>query len=233
MRMKEFFNNLAKKREEKRKYKQLAAAIKAGDLEGVRTALKDGADAGFFPGDTKKLPLALALQQGDADIFKELMQTQGGQTTLVLWHYDFRDLKLTTAMNDHLYFLPSFLYAAIEDRQQDIALLLLDSPLVRHDKSGDLMVRGAVRLDKFSAAYALMKTPLALARDMGLPKVVAVLEEKHNIVSNIQKNRDAEELEKIAAQKQAEAEALLREAAALKQQAGEQPKPHAPGGFRL
>ncbi|TAL37711.1 MAG: hypothetical protein EPN97_04760 [Alphaproteobacteria bacterium] len=227
MGIKSFFNNLAEKREAKRKYNTLAAAIKAGDIEGVRKSLADGADAGYFPGNTKKMPLALALHAGNAEVFETLLKTNGGMSTVMIWHYEFRNLNKTRDINRQIYFLPSYLYAAIECKQEEIALKLVNYPMIDVEESGELMSTGAKHLDKSSPHYAGLKKPLDFAREQGLTRVAEAIEEKLKPLLAKRAAKQAEDLLAQAAQKQAEAEILQREAGII------QPPPQKPPGFKL
>lgn len=227
MGIKSFFFNLAEKREAKRKYNTLAAAIKAGDIEGVRKSLADGADAGYFPGDTKKMPLALALHAGNAEVFETLLKTNGGLSTVMIWHYDFRTLNKTRDISQQIHFLPSYLYAAIEMKREDIALTLVKCPLTNIEVSGELMTPGSPRLDKSSPHYSTLKTPLEFAREQCLTRVADAIEERLKPLLAERAAKQADELLAQAQQKRAEADALQEKAGII------QPPPRNPPGFKL
>ncbi len=215
MSIRSFFNKLAEKREEKRKYKALAATIRAEDLDGVKAALAKGADAGYFPGNTKKMPLPLALKQGNTEIFETLLNTDKGKMSLMIWHYDFRRLTRSNDPEKQVYFLPSLLYAAIEQKREGIALALVKLPLVDVELPGELTKPGLPRLPPDAPEYQLLKTPAAFAREQGLPRVAEAIEERLKPMLAARAQEQADELSEQAAQKRIEAEKLLREADAL------------------
>jgi hypothetical protein len=219
MSIKSFFNGLAEKREEKRKYKALAAAIRANDVAGVKQALANGADAGYFPGNTRKLPLSLAIQTGNGEIAELLLKGDRGMSTVFLWYYDFRCLNKTNDIEKQVYFLPSFLYAAIEQKKEDVALALVRYPMVDVENSGELMTTRARNLPRTSPCYDQLKKPLDFARAQGLTRVAEAIEEKLKPIIARRAEQEAADLAAKAGAKRAEAEKLLREADLL------QPKP--------
>lgn len=225
MSIRSFFNGLAEKREAKNKYKALAAAIKAGDLGAVKQALADGANAGFFPGSTKKMPLALAMKAGDTEIFKTLLNTDGGMSSVGFWHYDFRPL--TRGTENSIYFLPSLLYGAIEMKREDIALAMINSPFVDVESPGEMMCGGRTHRPT-DAELNKVKKPLDLARMRGLNRLADAIEQKLKPVLAERASKQAVDLAAQAEEKRAEAEKLLREADMLA------PRPQTPKqGFNL
>jgi hypothetical protein len=228
MSIRSFFNKLAEKREEKRKYKVLAAAIRANDHDGVKAALDAGADAGYFPGGKKNMPLHLALRQGNTEIFETLLNTDKGKMSAFFWHYDFRRFNKTHEVEKQIYFLPSLLYAAIEEKREDMALLLVKTPLVDLEHSGELMKAGGSLLPNAPEYNQLIK-PADFARQQGLARVADAIAEKLKPVLAERAQAEADKLSAQAEQKRAEAEKLLREAEALQPAKPAGPKP----GFKL
>ncbi len=230
MSIKSFFNHLAEKREAKRKYKALAAAIRADDLDGVRAALAAGADASYLPGlKTEKIPMSLALKQNNAKIFEALLDTDAGMTAAFIWYPEFRVLrKDRNNFETQVYFTPSYLYAAIEEGKEEIAIILAGHKGVDVEKSGDVFGAGGNRWADRDKYKDLVKSPLALAREKGQTSVAKAIEERLKPIMTLRAQREAEDLAAQAAAKRAEAEKLLKEADLL------QPKrlPQKPG-FKL
>lgn len=226
MSIKSFFNGLAEKREQRRRYNALASAIRADDLEGVRAALANGGDAAYLPGsNVKKIPMSIALKQNNPKIFEALLDTDHGMTAAFLWYSDVRTIgKGGNNLEDRIYFMPSYLYTAIEEGKEEIALLLARHKGVDVEKSGDVFKMGGSRW----AYKDLVKSPLALAREKGMTGVASVIEERLKPVMALRAEREAADLMEQAQKKRAEAEKLLREADLLA------PKPPPPKqGFKL
>lgn len=211
MSIKTFFDSLAKKREKKHKYAQLATAIKTGDVAGVQTALAAGAETNYFPGNTKKMPFALALQKGDVKIFEELLKNPDEAYALSFWHYDFRSLK--SRPGEMIYFTPSIFYAAIEMGREDIALLLVKHPFVHVERGGDVFRSDNLNMHDKNLEY-LVKTPLQLAQENGLTRIADAITERLKPALAQRAQAEAAELEAKAVQKRAEADQLAPKTAA-------------------
>ena len=204
MSIKSFFNGLAIKREEKRKYLALIAAIKAEDIDGVRKALADGGNAAYLPGSShKKIPMNIALQQGNAAIFEELLNTEHGTSAAYTWYTDFRVLKRAQDFNNTVYFTPSYLYSAIEQGKEDIALILARKKGVDFERSGDIFMGGgdSYRWETRKKYMYLVKSPIDLAREKGMVKVVEAIEERLKPLLAIRAEAEAVELAKKAEEK--------------------------------
>lgn len=214
MSMKSFFNRLAEKREQRRKYKTLAAAIRADDLDGVRAALAAGADAAYLPGSNpSKIPMSLALKQNNPEIFKTLLDTDHGMTAAFIWYSDFRTIrKSANNIEDRVYFTPSYLYTAIEEGKEEIALALARHKGVDVERSGDVFGMGGSRWGDDEKYKGLVKSPLALAQEKGLTEVAAAIEERLKPLLALRAERQAADLTEQAEKKRAEAERLLKEA---------------------
>ena len=211
MSLRSFFNGLAEKREAKNKYKALAAAIKAGDLPAVKDALAAGADADFFPGKTKKMPLALAMEKGDTEIFNTLLNTNGGTSAVAIWNYDFRVLHIDRYTEHTVYFLPSLLYAAIEMKREDIALSLVRHPFVEVETPGEFISNNRSK-PPTGAECQGVSNPLDFARAQGLNRLAEAIELKLKPVLAQRATKQAADLAAQAEEKRAEAERLMKEA---------------------
>ncbi|MBI1214624.1 MAG: hypothetical protein GC185_02260 [Alphaproteobacteria bacterium] len=232
MNIKSIFNKIAQKREARKKYNALARAIKSRDLGGVKAALDAGADPGYMPGSShKKKPLCQALKAGDARIFEALLNTEEGGMTAHFWHTDFRRLNNPADPGKQAYFLPSYLYAAIEEDKPAIAILLAKHALIDVERPGEILQPGSLRnLPPEDGLYALVKKPLALAREKGMEDVAQAIEDRLKPLQARRAAKEAEELAAAAKQKREEAARLLREAEELEaRQKGVTPKPrHTP-----
>lgn len=180
MSIKSFFNDLAEKREEKRKYKALAAAINARDIDGVNAALKSGANAGHLSG-TKydQMPMTLALKSGMPEIVEALLNTKEGLATTRDWFIERRILAQDKdSPKETVYFTPTYLYSAIDAGQEKIALLFAKHKWVDPDYSGNIYGgRGDHWLQR-EEFPDLVKSPVVLAREKGMTAVADALQER-------------------------------------------------------
>jgi len=218
MSIKSVFNKIAEKRATAKAHKALMRAIRARDLEAVQKMLADDPDiVGYNAGVNthRKKPLWQALETGDAEIFEAILKTQEGGMTSALWFADFRKFDAPPSDTDgQVYFLPSYLYVAIEQGKEDIALILVRAPVTDVNKSGDLLrAGGAGHLPREHAFYKLLTAPLDLAREKGMDAVVKMIEMRAEGLQGPRTPQDeAAALMAAARDKRAQAETLLKEA---------------------
>ena len=171
------------------------------------------------------MPLALALKSGNTEIFKTLLNTEGGMSAVAIWHYEFRSI--LRGPENSVFFLPSYLYAAIEMKREDMAIALVNHPFVDVESPGEFMSGGLSRQPS-EAELSLIKKPFDLARAYGLPRLAEAIEQKLKPAMAKRASQQADDLSAQAAAKRAEAERLMKEADLLS------PKPAAPKpGFNL
>lgn len=155
---------------------ELRAAIRARDLPRVKMAIDNGGNvnAGQFK-DRNNQPLTIALHAGDAGIFKELLDR--GAAAGIDASPDFRLVKEVNGdWAKAEYHAPSYLYEAINLGKEDIALVLANHPKVSPTFSG--LVWPSAAAPKTKMLYEFEKTPYELAKEKGMNRAAAALEER-------------------------------------------------------